>query len=190
MSTSQKVSQPLFWFDGEYTGLGDDDRVMEIAAIITDSELNEVDSLGPIVIHQPDSLLDNMDEWCTNTHGKSGLTQRVRESTITEEHAHEMLFDFLKKHCDRRVAVLAGNTVHADRVFIKKFFPKVDEYLHYRIVDVSTIKELSFRRFPTLPRFAKRLTHRALDDIVESIAELKYYYQHIFKDPASVKVSA
>ncbi|KAL0217912.1 hypothetical protein RCL1_008761 [Eukaryota sp. TZLM3-RCL] len=184
------MAASLLWYDSELTGLNENvDRIIEFAMLVTDNDLNVLDSIGPIVIHQSDELLNGMDAWCTEHHGNSGLTQAVRESTITEEEASSMMIEFITKHFPSGGALIAGNTIHADKTFIKKVFPEVHKLFHYRILDVSVIKELSFRRYPSLPRFQKKLCHRALDDILESIAELKYYYEHIFKAPSDVKVT-
>ncbi|CAO3691308.1 unnamed protein product [Rhizopus stolonifer] len=125
--------------------------------------------------------MDNMNEWCIDHHGKSGLTRQVLESNITVQAAEKQVLDFLKLHIPEGIAPLAGNSVHADKQFLVKEMPKIVDYLHYRIVDVSTIKELSKRWYPKIAAgVVKKATHRALDDIIESIEELKYYQKHVF----------
>ncbi|KAG2173212.1 hypothetical protein INT43_004586 [Umbelopsis isabellina] len=159
------------------------DHLIEIAVLITNGDL-EIVAKGPeLVIHQPKSVMDNMNEWCIQHHGESGLTKQVLESTVTVEHAEAQVLDFVKSHIpEQRIAPLAGNSVHADKRFLEKEMPQLVEHLHYRIVDVSTVKELSRRWYPQVYEgLQKKGAHRALDDIVESIDELKYYREHIFK---------
>lgn len=177
----------LVWIDMEMTGLDPaKERIIEMAAIVTDSEL-EVIAEGPeLIVHQPDAILDAMDEWNTRTHGASGLTERVRQSTLSEAEAEAQMLAFLKEHCPEREAPLAGNSVHQDRRFLARYMPSIDAHLHYRIVDVSTIKELCQRWYPTLyeGRPMKKGSHRALDDIRESIEELRYYRKTVFRELA------
>lgn len=176
----------MVWMDLEMTGLDPErERIIEIAALITDSEL-EIVAEGPnLIIHQSDELLAAMDEWNTKHHGDSGLTKRVRESTLDEETAAQALLEFMEQHVPERTAPLAGNSVHQDRRFLRRYMPAVDDYLHYRIIDVSTIKELGKRWYPK--DFGKRPhkqgAHRALDDIRESLEELRYYRSAFFKQP-------
>ncbi len=176
----------LVWIDMEMTGLDPEtDRVLEIAALVTDSEL-EIVAEGPsLVVHQSDDVLAGMDEWNTRTHGGSGLTERVRQSTLTDAEAEAQIMAFLEQHCPPREAPLAGNSVHQDRRFLVRYMPKIDAHLHYRIVDVSTVKELGQRWYPEAygKRPLKRGNHRALDDIKESIEELRYYRSAFFRDP-------
>ncbi len=151
--------------------------------LITDASL-EIVAEGPeIVIHQPDSVLDAMDEWNTKHHGESGLTERVRASTISEAEAEARILEFVSAHCEERAAPLCGNSVHQDRRFLSRYMPKVDAYLHYRIIDVSTVKELAKRWYPETYAEVPKKTgrHRALDDIKESIAELRWYRQRVFR---------
>ena len=174
----------MVWMDLEMTGLDPErERIIEIAALITDSEL-EIVAEGPnLVVHQSDELLAAMDEWNTKHHGDSGLTQRVRESTLDEETAAQALLEFMQQHVPERSAPLAGNSVHQDRRFLRRYMPEVDDYLHYRIIDVSTIKELGRRwhadAYAAAPK--KETRHRALEDIKESIQELRYWRSSIFK---------
>lgn len=172
----------LVWLDLEMTGLDADDHViLEIATIITDADL-EIVATGPsLVIHQSDLELDKMDAWCVKHHGESGLTQRVRESEVSNDAAEEETLAFLKKHVLEGKAPLCGNSIWQDRRFLAKHMPKLEAYLHYRIVDVSSIKELVRRWYPSGKQASiKRSNHRALDDIQESIRELQYYREHIF----------
>ncbi len=174
----------LVWMDLEMTGLDPNrDRILEIAALITDADL-EVVAEGPnLVVHQPDALLAGMDEWNTQHHGQSGLIERVRASDLTEQDAERAIVTFLAEHCAPRTAPLTGNSVHQDRRFLRRYMPAVDAHLHYRIVDVSTVKELGRRWYPEayVRRPPKNATHRALDDIRESIEELRYYRKAFFR---------
>jgi oligoribonuclease len=177
-------SDNLVWIDLEMSGLDPTrERILEAAVIVTTSEL-EVVAEGPnLVIHQPDEVLERMDEWNREHHGASGLTERVRSSALGEREAEERLLAFVREYCDERSCPLAGNSVHLDREFLKRYMPALTAFLHYRIVDVSTIKELARRWFPAAREAAppKKSTHRALDDIRESIEELRYYRQAIFR---------
>jgi oligoribonuclease len=173
----------LVWMDLEMTGLDPErERIIEIAALITDGALQIVAEGPNLVIHQPDAVLAAMDEWNREHHGASGLIQRVRRSTIDEAEAEAQLLAFVAAHCDKREIPLAGNSVHQDRRFLRRYMPAFEAYLHYRLVDVSTIKELARRWYPDLVAQmpVKRETHRALDDIKESIEELSYYRAHLF----------
>lgn len=179
------MSQNLVWIDLEMTGLEIDRHVIiEIATIITDGDLNVIAEGPSMAIHATEQELDEMDAWCVENHGKSGLTARVRASTITTAEAERLTLDFIKQHVPLQAAPLAGNSVWQDRRFLERYMPAIDSYLHYRIVDVSSIKELIKRWYPpTYNPPAKRNTHRALDDILESIEELKYYREKIFVKP-------
>ncbi len=173
----------LVWMDLETTGLDPDrDRILEIAVLITDGDLNIVEHGPNLVIHQSDELLHGMDAWCQQHHRASGLIDRVRASTITEFEAEEQVFDFLRTHVAKRTIPLAGSSVHQDRRFLCRYMTRVESYLHYRIVDVSTIKELVRRWHPEHMAHApeKALRHRALDDLLESITELRHYRHHVF----------
>lgn len=183
----------LVWIDLEMTGLDiSRERIIEVACIITDYNLQEIDSFGPIVIHQDKKLLDNMNPWCVKHHGESGLTQKVLDSKITEQQCEQDLLKFIKRHVkEKRLGILAGNSVHADKVFIDKYFKSVSEYLHYRIIDVSSIKQLASNWYGNEKKFLdhkpqKKLLHRAMDDIRESIQELKFYKQFIFVKPENL----
>lgn len=174
-------SQNLIWIDLEMTGLDPEEhKIIEIATIVTDRELNIL-AEGPVLaIHQPKAELAKMDDWCTNTHTASGLVERVQASHISEVNAVEQTIEFLEKWVPRGVSPICGNSVGQDRRFLYKYMPKLEEYFHYRYLDVSTLKELTRRWKPeVLDGFSKTGTHLALDDIRESIAELRYYREHI-----------
>lgn len=173
----------LVWIDMEMTGLNSDtDKIIEIATIITNSNL-DVLAQGPVLaVHQTDSVLSGMDEWNTRTHGGSGLTQRVRESTLSEADVERQTLDFIQQYVPKNKSPLCGNSICQDRRFMARGMPQLEAYLHYRNLDVSSIKELVRRWKPELSNgFEKKNTHKALDDILESIAELKYYREHFFK---------
>lgn len=167
----------LIWIDLEMTGLDPDKEVIiEIATIVTDAQLNIIAEGPSLVIHQPDSILDAMDEWCTNQHGQSGLTDRVRRSTISVADAEQQTLDFLKLYVPRATSPMCGNTVSQDRRFLLKYMPELESYFHYRHIDVSTVKELAKRWKPqALDGLNKGSSHLALDDIRDSINELKHY---------------
>ena len=175
----------LVWMDMEMTGLEPDrERVIEVATILTDGNLVEL-AVGPeLVIHQADELLAAMDDWNKKHHGESGLTDRVRASTVSEEEAEAAVVAFLDGHVSAKDRpILAGNSIHQDRRFIRRYMPTLDRRLHYRMVDVSSIKERAKRWYPPGVLAAmppKRETHRALDDVRESIDELRFYRQRIF----------
>lgn len=172
----------LVWIDMEMTGLDPETcKVLEIATIVTDPQLNVL-AEGPVIaVHQPDSILDAMDEWCTKTHGESGLTERCQQSHISEAQAAEQTIAFLQDYVDPGKSPLCGNTIGQDRRFMVKYMPELEAYFHYRSIDVSTIKELTRRWKPdALEGFTKKGMHLALDDIRESIEELKFYREKVF----------
>lgn len=172
----------LVWMDLEMTGLEpDEDVIIEMATIITDGQLNIIAEGPNLVIHQPDHLMDNMNDWCKKYHGDSGLTQRVKESTVSLQQAEQLTLDFIRKHVTEGDAPLCGNSIHQDRRFLVKYMPRLEAWLHYRNVDVSTIKEMVKRWYPTQKTWKKQEAHLALIDIQESIAELKHYRQMNFK---------
>lgn len=180
-------SDVLVWLDMEMSGLDPArERIIEIATILTDGQLVEI-AVGPeLVIHQPDEILGAMDDWNTKHHGASGLTERVRASQITDADAEARTIAFINAHISLRDRpVLAGNSIHQDRRFIRRYMPLLDARLHYRMVDVSTIKELARRWYPQViaKQPQKSDTHRALDDIRESIEELRYYRASVFVQP-------
>ncbi|XP_004574347.1 small fragment nuclease [Maylandia zebra] len=182
--TATGMSQRMVWVDLEMTGLDvEKDQIIEMACLITDSNLNILAEGPNVIIKQPDELLEGMSEWCKEHHGKSGLTQAVRDSKITLEQAEYEFLSFVRQHTPPGQCPLAGNSVHADKRFLDKYMPQFMYHLHYRIIDVSTIKELSRRWFPEEYKMVphKKATHRALEDIRESIKELQYYRANIFK---------
>ncbi len=173
----------LVWIDLEMTGLYPDrDRIIEIASIVTDSDLNIV-AEGPVIaIHQSEELLDGMDEWNTTTHTATGLVERVRASAISEQEAEQQTIAFLSEYIPKGKSPLCGNSISQDRRFLYRYMRNLQDYMHYRNIDVSSVKELALRWYPDIAaKFDKNNTHRALDDIRESIEELKFYREHIFK---------
>ncbi|XP_064407645.1 oligoribonuclease, mitochondrial-like [Halichondria panicea] len=154
-----------------------------MACIVTDTNLNIVAEGPEVKIHQPDSILNGMGPWCTEHHGNSGLTAACRSSTTSLVQAEEAMLSFVQGHTPKSVCPLAGNTVHMDKRFLDKYMPRFSGHLHYRIIDVSSVKELSKRWYPSEYRKSpfKRGAHRALEDIKESIEELKYYKSTVFK---------
>jgi oligoribonuclease len=171
------------WIDLEMTGLDPDhDRIIEMAIIVTDSQLNVLAQAPVIAVYQSEAVLNAMDEWNTNTHTKSGLVERVRNSDINEAKAEELLLTFLADFVQARESPMCGNSICQDRRFLYRYMPKLEAYFHYRNLDVSTIKELARRWSPTIYEgFQKKATHQALDDIRESIAELQFYREHFIK---------
>lgn len=173
----------LIWIDLEMTGLDPEThKIIEIASIVTDSELNILAEGPMLAIHQSDEELGKMDDWCTNTHTNSGLVKRVKETAVTENEAIAQTIAFLEQWVPKGKSPICGNSIGQDRRFLYKHMPLLEEYFHYRYLDVSTIKELTRRWQPEiLEGFSKSGSHLALDDIRESIAELKYYRSTVFK---------
>jgi len=174
----------LVWVDMEMTGLDPDkERIIEVAVVVTDPELNIIGE-GPVfAIHQPDEILDAMDAWNKGTHGRSGLIERVKASTVTEADAEAALIEFLKKYVPAGKSPMCGNTICQDRRFMARGMPKLEAFFHYRNLDVSTLKELCRRWKPDLVSgFKKHQKHTALADILESIEELRYYREHFIKE--------
>lgn len=172
----------LVWMDLEMTGLDPErERIIEMATIITDRDLRIVAEGPVIVIHQSDELLDNMDQWNTRTHAKTGLTEEVKRSRITERQAEIETLDFIQRHVPKDKVPLCGNSICQDRRFLYKYMPELSSWLHYRNIDVSSVKELVRSWRPEiLSEHTKRSTHKALDDIRESIEELRFYRQYMF----------
>jgi oligoribonuclease len=186
-TTAQAPARPnemnLIWVDLEMTGLEPDtDRIIEVAVVVTDMNLNTI-AEGPVfAIHQSDETLDKMDAWNKGTHGKSGLIDRVRASTVSEAQAEEQLIAWLRQYVPAGKSPMCGNTICQDRRFMARTMPKLESFFHYRNLDVSTLKELCRRWKPELVSgFKKHQKHTALADIIESIEELKYYREHFIK---------
>jgi oligoribonuclease len=173
----------LIWLDLEMTGLDPDQQViLEIGSIVTDSELNIVAKGPMIAINHPEAILSTMESWSQEHHGKSGLTDRCRASQINLHHAEQETLEFLKQHCAAKSSPLCGNSIGQDRRFLYKYMPTLNDYFHYRNVDVSTIKEVVKRWYPASAQAPeKRKTHHVLDDIHESIDELRHYRKTVFK---------
>ncbi len=179
----QLDKQNLIWIDLEMTGLDpEQERIIEIATIVTDKNLNIL-AEGPVLaVYQSDELLGKMSEWCTKTHTANGLVERVKQSKLNERAAELQTLDFLKKWVPKGVSPICGNSVAQDKRFLFKYMPELADYFHYRHLDVSTLKELASRWKPELVKgFEKKNTHLALDDIRESIAELAYYREHFIR---------
>lgn len=173
-------AQRMVWLDMEMSGLDPEkERILEVAVVVTEADLSIVAQAPVFVIHQSEAILQQMDKWNQSVHGKSGLIDKVRQSTCTEAQAEAALLDFLKQHVSPQTAPLCGNTVSQDRRFMFKYMPNLEKYLHYRTIDVSTFKELAKRWKPQVYQsFAKQARHEALADIYESIDELKHYRDH------------
>ncbi len=181
MSTTRKNDR-LVWVDMEMSGLQPEtDRILEIAMIVTDGDLNIVAEGPVLVVHQEDAVLDRMDAWNKGTHGKSGLIDKVKASTLTEADVEAECLAFLKQHVKSSISPMCGNTIHQDRRFMNRYRPKLEAYFHYRNIDVSTIKELCKRWQPEIAKgFSKQQAHTAFDDIIESVEELRYYREKLF----------
>lgn len=171
----------LIWLDLEMTGLNPNkDRIIEIATIVTDLDLNIIAHGPELVINQPVKFLKDMDEWNTKHHTASGLVDKVLQSTITEHEAEIRTLDFLLKYVDHGYSPMCGNSIYQDRRFLNLYMPKLESFFHYRNLDVSTLKILAKNWAPTiLAKFTKESNHRALDDVIGSIAELKFYRENI-----------
>ena len=183
VSTQRPNEFNLVWIDMEMTGLDpDNDRIIEVAAVVTDANLNVL-AEGPVIaVHQSDATLDKMDAWNKGTHGRSGLIDRVKASTIDEAQAEEQLIAFLKQWVPANKSPMCGNSICQDRRFMARGMPKLEAFFHYRNLDVSTLKELCRRWKPELASgFKKAQKHTALADIIESIEELRYYREHFIK---------
>src|SRR5262245_16638516 len=167
----------LIWIDMEMTGLSpDSDKIIEVAVVITNSQLETVAEAPVLVVHQPDMVLDGMDEWNKNTHGRSGLIEKVKASTLDEAAAQQQMLDFLLQHVPKGVSPMCGNSICQDRRFLARWMPALEAYFHYRNLDVSTLKELVKRWKPELAKgLTKHGKHEALADILESLEELKFY---------------
>ncbi|EGY28653.1 Oligoribonuclease 3''-_5'' exoribonuclease [Candidatus Regiella insecticola 5.15] len=178
-----EIKNNLIWIDLEMTGLDPrQDRIIEIATLVTNADL-AILAEGPVIaIHQSAETLNLMDEWNTRTHNGSGLVERVKNSTTDEAAAAQQTIEFLKKYVPQGVSPICGNSVGQDRRFLFRYMPELEKYFHYRYLDVSTLKELAHRWKPEILKgFTKKNTHRALDDIRESVAELVYYREHFIQ---------
>lgn len=184
---TEENAAPLVWIDLEMSGLDPEScHILEAAVVITNAEL-EVIAEGPnIIINQPQEVLDAMDEWCTQHHGESGLTTAVLASEISLHDAETRLIDFIAQHCPKGASPLCGNSIGQDKRFIVKYMPRLEDFLHYRVIDVSSIKELARRWYPGVSAPPKKETHRALDDILESIEELRFYRRAFFRPEAQI----
>jgi len=173
---------PLVWIDMEMTGLHPESAtILEVASIVTDAALNVLAEGPDLVVHQPDAILDGMDEWNTTHHGASGLIAASRGSKVSIADAERITMEFLEPLVAPGASPLCGNSISQDRRFLFRYMPALEAYLHYRNVDVSSIKELCRRWYPGLPAPPKKKAHRALDDIKESIEELRFYREKVFR---------
>lgn len=184
-STLAKSDQNFVWLDCEMTGLNPEtDRLLEIAVVVTSADLTTRIEGPVLVIHQSDTLLNGMDAWNKGTHGKSGLIDKVKASTMTEEEAEAQLIAFLRQYVPKGVAPMCGNSIGQDRRFLVRYMPKLEAFFHYRNVDVSTLKELAKRWKPeAYTSFKKAQKHTALADVHESIDELAHYRAHLLAVP-------
>ena len=173
----------LIWIDMEMTGLvPESDHVLEVAVVITDSELNTVAEGPVLVVHQDNAILDAMDDWNKNTHGRSGLIDRVKSSVLSDAQVEAQMISFLQEYVPSGVSPMCGNSICQDRRFLARWMPRLESYFHYRNLDVSTLKELVKRWKPEIAKGLKKQgKHEALADIYESIEELKYYREHFIK---------
>ena len=184
------MKPPLIWIDLEMTGLNSKtDVILEIAAVITDDDLNFIGDGVSLIIHQPEDALAAMDDWNVKHHTASGLIDRVRQSEITIEEAEAVTYDFVTTHTQPHESPLCGNSISQDRNFLRRYMPTLEAHFHYRNIDVSTVKELAKRWAPEVKRqFKKANKHRALDDIKESIRELAYYREHFIEEQYRVPI--
>lgn len=173
----------LLWLDMEMTGLSPDtDRIIELALVVTDADLNTVAEGPVLVVHQPDEVMNAMDSWNKGTHGKSGLIDRVKASQLDEAGVEAQMLEFVKQHVPSRTSPMCGNSICQDRRFMARYMPQLEAFFHYRNLDVSTLKELAKRWRPELSEgFRKSNKHEALADIYESIDEMKYYREHFIR---------
>lgn len=184
--TLTKSDQNLVWIDCEMSGLDPEkERLLEVAVVITGPQLTPRIEGPVVVIHQSDALLDGMDAWNKGAHGRSGLIDKVKASTVDEAQGAQIILDFIKRYVPKNASPMCGNTIGQDRRFLVKYMPALEGYFHYRNVDVSTLKELARRWRPELvSAFKKKQAHTALADVLESIDELAYYREHMMLAPA------
>ena len=173
----------LVWLDMEMTGLNPDtDRIIEIAVVVTDSQLARVAEAPVLVVHQSDAALDAMDDWNKGTHGRSGLIEKVKNASLGEAEAEQLMLDFLVLHVPKGASPMCGNSICQDRRFLARWMPRFEAWFHYRNLDVSTLKELARRWKPELAKgVSKNGKHEALADVYESIEEMKYYRENFIK---------
>jgi len=177
------MKHKLLWIDLEMTGLNPHyDTILEIASLVTDDQLNLIAEGPNIVIHHDDAVLLRMNDWCKVQHAKTGLTEAVKKSTTSMLDAEKQTLEFMKEHCEKNEAMLCGNSIWNDRLFLQEYMPLITKYVHYRMIDVSTIKQLAHLWYPKSPhvKFEKKETHRALEDIQESVEELKHYRKYFW----------
>jgi oligoribonuclease len=182
MSSSSATN--MVWMDLEMSGLDPKTcHILEIASLVTDKDLNVVEQGPALVVHQNEDVLSAMDDWNKHHHGLSGLTEAVLQSKISLGEAEKQTLEFIQKHCPPKASPLCGNTIYQDRRFLIEYMPTLEAYLHYRLVDVSTIKELVKRWYgPEYQAPQKKQKHKALDDILETVEELKFYREKVFKN--------
>ena len=171
----------LVWIDLEMTGLDPERHViLEIGSLVTDDQLHIISEGPNLAVNYPEDILFLMDMWSLDHHKASGLLDQVKASTCDCRQAEKQTLDFVSRHCEKEKSPLCGNSVWQDRRFLMKYMPELEAYLHYRNIDVSTLKELVKRWYPALPAFKKQKTHTAMSDIMESVKELKYYRENVF----------
>ncbi len=182
-SPGERMEDRLVWIDLEMTGLDPiENKIIEIATIVTEGDLTLVSEGPSLAISQPESELEKMDDWNITHHTKNGLLKRVRTDGVPIAEAERLTLEFLMEHCLAGVPPLCGNTIGQDRRFLRRYMPELHEFFHYRSVDVTSVKEIARRWYPKAPRFSKPSGHRALDDIRGSIEELSHFREHVFRD--------
>lgn len=181
-SEKKRIERTWFWLDLEMSGLDfNKDKILEIAILVTDESLNIIAEGPEIVINQSEKVLNKMDEWNTLHHNKSGLIDKVRESEYSELDAEFEVLSFVEKFADQNECVLCGNSIYIDKLFLNKFMPRLHNFFHFRVIDVSSIMEIAKRWYPDIRQYKYNANHRAMDDAKESVEALKYYRDRIFK---------